>query len=882
MKKIKNFFKEKKAYFICAGIVSAVFCIYLLIGGIWPFGTKTFAKYDGYFQVVQFMGYMFDMLDGNATFAFSNLVGGGANMVGVLLYFFLNPFAFVALLMGRSNLYFSINIMYLFYFVVISITFMYFLRKKFPELKTSTKILLSCLYTFCAYTLCNQTIMVWLNFLVILPLLWLEFENVLNNGKIWKFSLLTAACIYTSYAVGSSLQIVLLLVYFLYIFIATPKENRKAACLNTLVGLLCGLLLSLIVLVPSLVQLKTSCRTGSNMNTLFNYSNISFNESAIPMGIFFNLLNSSLLLIIVWYLSKTFKTSKISKFLAFALILCNLPIFFNDISQFLAGGSYICFETRFFSINSFLMFFALAHAFHYYSITPSSIENDQNVKNSKIIYIIVAIFSLIFAVVTAINFMALGGILAIGQIQPDVLINYVLAPLTILSLLILCFVFYKTKLINKKLLSTLAIILVCVESFASGMCVLSTSAYSTQQSSVYYNLTSTLSPNTRVKAEIDYIGSNGNLISGVSTYSIFSSASAQNTYNLIKYLGYNPRVPDIPQRNGTLLSDLLLGYEYIVSDKDLSDRNYLTLISSENGISLYKIDWAFPKAFVMDEVYSPEITSDFNVISAQNDLARMLGATSDMMSASTNFTMEKLEKEDPDSNVQEYTISFTAEKNGVVYLNNLQIKDLTVYNVNNENCGTTKQNDLIDIGMVTQGQTYTIIVELNEKQEINQEHIELDYLITNELANIASDLQSRKVEINYQKNGYTLDASHITNKNILLIQSNPNGMQYYSNIENSQFAASTQLFDLTYFENVNQEIITAKFEYPHTKIVLLTGIGGIIAAITILILFTKKRHWFNFLEPFGKVAYIVIASAVTFYFYVFAGFISIIKIISLI
>jgi len=882
MEKIKNFFKEKKAYFICFGIVSVVFCIFLLIGGIWPFGSNTFAKYDGYFQVVPFIGYMFDIIEGNASLAFSNLVGGGANMVGVLLYFFLNPFAFVALLMGRSNLYFSINIMYLFYFVVISITFMYFLRKKFPELKTSTKILLSCLYTFCAYTLCNQTIMVWLNFLVILPLLWLEFENLINHGKIWKFSALTAACIYTSYAVGSSLQLILLLVYFLYIFIVTPKENRKAVCLNTLVGLLCGLLLSLIVLVPSLIQLKTSCRTGTDINTLFNHSNFNFNESAMPMGIFFNLINSAILLITIWYLAKTIKTNNISKFLCFALILCNLPVLFDDISQFLAGGSYICFETRFFSINSFLMFLALAYTFHHYAAQSEQLETHQNVKNSITIYILIAIFSLIFAIVTAINFMALGGILSIGQMKPDVLINYILAPITILTLLILCFVFYKTKLINKKLLSTIALIIICVESFASGMCVLSTGAYSTQHSEAYYNLTSTISPNTRVKAEMEYIGSNGNLISGVSTYSIFSSASEQNTYNLIKYLGYNPRVPDIPQRNGTLLSDLFLGYEYIVSDKDLSDRDYLTLVSTENEISLYKINLAFPKAFVLNEVYSPEITSDFNVISAQNELARMIGATSDIMTTSANFTIEKLEKEDPDSNEQHYSISFTAEKNGISYLHNLNSKDLTILNINDENCGTSKENDLIDIGIVTQGQTYTIIATTKDDYELKQEDIEFAHLMTDELANIASDLQSRKVEINYQKNGYTLDASHISNKNILLIQSNPNGMQYYSNIENSQFAASTQLFDLTYFENVNQEIITAKFEYPHTKIVLLTGIGGIIAAITILILFTKKRHWFKFLEPFGKIAYLVIASAVTFYFYIFAGFISIIKIISLI
>ena len=152
------------------------------------------------------------------------------------------------------------NVMYLLYFLSIFNVFIYFLRKKFKNLSFYQKILLGVLYAFSAYALLNYTLMPWLNFLILLPLLALEFEKVIKENKIWGFAIITALMIYTSYAVGASLQLILILIYFLYIFIVLPRTHRKKASLNTLAGLFCGLLLSLIVLIPALLQLSGSAR----------------------------------------------------------------------------------------------------------------------------------------------------------------------------------------------------------------------------------------------------------------------------------------------------------------------------------------------------------------------------------------------------------------------------------------------------------------------------------------------------------------------------------------------------------------------------------------------------------------------------------------------
>ena len=881
MNKFLNFFKNKKEYFITGIFVSVVFLIFLSIAGAWPFGSNTFAKYDGYYQTVQFFGNMFDVLDGNATITYSNLIGGGANTVAVLLYFFLNPFSFIALIFGRNNIYFAINIIYLLYFILISISFLYFLRKKYPEIKKSSQILLSCCYAFCGYALCNQTIIVWLNFLIILPLLWIAFENLIHNGKICSFSILTAFIIYSSYAVGSSMQIILMLVYFLFVHIVLPKENRKSAFLNLLVGLFCGLLLSLIVLVPSFLGLQTSCRLSGENGSLFNYVNLlHFYDYSASTGILFNLLNSSLLFVSLWHLIKTFKTDALNKFLLFALILCNLPILFDDISHFISGGSYLHFSTRFFSVNSFLMFLSAARAFSHHGSQKTTAPSIP-IKNNISVYFLIAVFSIIFALTTSINFMSIGNSLAIGEIDIHELPVFICAPLTIIAFVFILFVFNKTKMASHRLLSTLILIIIGVESFLSGMVVLGTGAYPTTQINAYNELTSSLSPNTRVKDGNEYIGSNGNLVSGVSSFSIFSSAAENNTYLLSQYLGYGPSTPDISNRNGSLFSDLLLGYEYIVTERNLSDRSYLTLQKEINGVRLYKYNFSFPHAFVLDDIITPSY--DKNIEDRQNELARMLGASHDII---VSQNIDEFSQTPEDSKMlgekfTDYQITFTAQKSGVAYFCNHTISsEIRVYDSSNEYCGKNCY-DLLDVCEVQAGQTYTFTATTSKANDLKRENFSLKILSVETLEAIVAKTNQNKVDITYTKSGFSLDAKTLQNKNILVVHSNPKGMNYQSDSKNSQIAVSTKIYDLTYIQNVTNETITAEFVYPHTTAVFVLGIGGIVLAILIIIIFSKKRHAFKVLETPALVIYLIIASVLAIYFYLVPSTISIFKYIGL-
>ena len=141
---------------------------------------------------------------------------------------------------------------------------------------------------------------------------------------------------------------------------------------------------------------------------------------------------------------------------------------------------------------------------------------------------------------------------------------------------------------------------------------------------------------------------------------------------------------------------------------------------------------------------------------------------------------------------------------------------------------------------------------------------------------------NNSVNITYNKSGYTLDCSNISGKNVLVLQSNPRGMQYSSNSNLSLFSTSTAVFDFTLFKNVNNETISAGFVYPYTKHVILIGFGAILIAIIIMILFTRKRHWFKWLENLTYYGNIVLVGMIVIVFYIIPTFLFWIKIISLI
>jgi len=876
MNKLLKFTKDKREYFIASGIVTAIFLLYLIIGGMWPFGTKTLAHYDGYYQVVPFAGQMFDFLNGNSTFTYSNLIAGGANIVGVLLYFFLNPFLPVFFLFGQGNMYYAINLVYLLYFISISISFLYFLRKKFSTINTTSKIVLSCLYAFSAYALCNHTLTVWLNFLIILPLLWIYFEKLIYENKIIGFSIFTALLIYTSYAVGSFLQIILILIYTLYIILIVKKENRKKSSLNLLCGLFCGLLLSLIIIIPALLQLKNSCRIAIESNS----SEISYDFNSTSTNVFFYMLQSISVIITIWGLLKTYKQNKLNKFLLLSLLLCSLPMLFDDITKFISGGYYICYCTRYFSINSFLIFISLSQVFSDNSNQSIEIINNKKEKIPLFLNLLSILFSILLIISTLKIFLTLGPKMAIGEMSFNELLSYILLlPLIFISFFFICFNLKRSKLITKKVFNCFIIIIICVEGFISGLCTISTGALETTTARMYYELTSTLSPYTRVKTSEGLIGSNSNLISSVSTFSIFSSCAENSTFQLSKYLGYKPTIPNVSNTNGTYFSDLMLGYEYMFTSRDFDHRSYLTKVDSKNGYNLYKYNYTFPRAFILDNI-NQTVDNKRSLLEMQNQLSSILNGSDNLMQKLNNFTMMESEYEKAPEGSNCYSITITAPISGILYFNNLaENKKIIIHNANDEKCdGDT----VIDVEELNTTQTYSFNLFVPDNETYSEDEFELVMIDTNAVKNISEALNNVSVDITYTKDGYILNTSNINNRNILIIQSNPLGMQYTSNNGASNIKISTQIYGLTYIESVNNEIVTAKFNYPHTTIVLILGIGGILLSVILLVLFTKKRQCFDFLEKPAIILNYIIVCGIAIYFYILPSFISIVTIISII
>ena len=869
MTKIKTFLCKHKDYLLSGGIVILLYTLFLLVACAWPFGTNTLAHYDMFSQITELYGHIFDCINGTATIEFSNLVGGGANLVGVFLYFFLNPFFFVLFIFGRASLFFSVNLMYLLYFITISQVFTYFLHKKFKLLSSQKTIILSVLYTFCAYTLCNMTYIVWLNFLIILPLLVLSISKLVQTGKIIGFSIWTALLIYTSFAVGSSMQIILILLYFLYVIVVLPKQSRKKVLFDIFVGLFCALLMSLPILVPSFLQLVSSSRL-SIQNPFYLYNNYG-NTSCL----LFNLLNSCLLLFVLIYLIRNFKNRKINQFLLYALIICNLPILFNDISKFIAGGTYFHYATRFLSINVMILFYAAALAFLHQEQNKTLYIN-ENKKPPFYFYVLTIIFVALLALVIPMVYMAIGKTMSIGELNFDNFFTYLPLPLCFLLFVGLVILLYKTKLLSLKFVNCTVLIIICLESFVSSFIVITNGTKTTSATSCYYALTQSLDANARVVSDDSEIGSNGNLISGVSSYSIFSSVGENSTYLMTRYLDFESITPSSSNCMGSLFSNLMVGAQYLFSQRDYSTRPYLTEVDSSGAYKLYEYNIAFPRAFVLDNVTNLDIEA--NYIERLNTLAHTLGASDDIVHKNTNISTITLVEQTKDHTI--YNVSFSADATGIAYFKNTSDFDTNrIIEKDDVVIGSSKYSyGSVDLEYLAVGESYNFNIKLEPNEMLTNDSFDIYMLSVDEVTSLSTTLNSRAVNISYTPTGYIIDATGLNNKNVLVLQANPKGMTYSSN-NNSQTNAATCLLDFTYITGVNNETITAKFIYPYTKIILVLIIVAVLLVSTIFIIYTMKRHWFAIFEKPIYVIYIVVVFGIVSYFYFTAMITSFIKII---
>lgn len=259
MNQIKN--DKRKVLLWCllsAGIAGIIFIIFSAINHVAPFGTATILRNDAIHQYAPFLANYIQRIKDGSSLLYSWNTGAGVNEFALIAYYVLSPFNLLALPFSESNIDIAFWLIILVKTMFIGLTSCYFFQKKFNETNFLT-VFFSLAYTFGGFYICYYYNTMWLDALIMLPLIALGIENIVNGKKATLYFLSLAYAILVNFYLGYMICIFSVLYFFYLLFAkdvtknAAEKEKDELPILTVLLkygfsSLLAGMLAAVVIL----------------------------------------------------------------------------------------------------------------------------------------------------------------------------------------------------------------------------------------------------------------------------------------------------------------------------------------------------------------------------------------------------------------------------------------------------------------------------------------------------------------------------------------------------------------------------------------------------------------------------------------------------------
>lgn len=179
--------------------------------GIHPFGDKSLLTSDLNGQYISFLSYFRHVVleDGSLFYTFSKNLGG--DMIGLGAYYLLSPLNFILLFFKTESLPTAVMVLTLIKTGLCGLTMNIFLNR---EALRRSSLLFSTSYALMAYMMVYQPHIMWLDGVIVLPLIVYGIEKIIKKQSPFLYILSLGAAIISNYYIGFMLCLFSLVYFF--------------------------------------------------------------------------------------------------------------------------------------------------------------------------------------------------------------------------------------------------------------------------------------------------------------------------------------------------------------------------------------------------------------------------------------------------------------------------------------------------------------------------------------------------------------------------------------------------------------------------------------------------------------------------------------------
>ena len=263
---------KQKLYIVSFGMPFLAMLVLFVINKIFPFGDRSFLNIDMYHQYFPFLTEFFHKLRNGESLFYSWNAGIGSNLIALYAYYLASPINWLCVFVPEAFL-----MEFMTYLVVIKIglcglTAAMYLSKHFQTEKMSVAFF-ALFYAMSGYMAAYNWNVMWLDCIVLAPLILLGLECLVKEGKYKLYCLSLGLAILSNYYICIMICIFLVL-YFLIVLLPLAEKKVRACIHFASFSLLAGGIGALF-LIPEVLALQLSRFSSADFpNKLTEYFSV--------------------------------------------------------------------------------------------------------------------------------------------------------------------------------------------------------------------------------------------------------------------------------------------------------------------------------------------------------------------------------------------------------------------------------------------------------------------------------------------------------------------------------------------------------------------------------------------------------------------------------
>ena len=223
--KIYKIFYKNRYVFLTTVLATACIAVIYVIFSVFPFGSITVMRMDLYHQYGPLFAELYDRIVEHKSLLYSWITGGGSSFLGNYLNYLSSPLSFLIFLFDKEDISYAITFIVALKCILSATSFSYYLKKSFNKDNYFLSVF-GILYAFSAYFLAYYWNVMWLDAMIMLPLIALGIEKIFKTGDIKLYTVSLVILFFANYYMGYMCCIFAVL-YFLVCFINTYSNDGK-------------------------------------------------------------------------------------------------------------------------------------------------------------------------------------------------------------------------------------------------------------------------------------------------------------------------------------------------------------------------------------------------------------------------------------------------------------------------------------------------------------------------------------------------------------------------------------------------------------------------------------------------------------------------------